>query len=144
VPTAKRAWRIHAAPAVYDFEQASLAADVRDHLVASLRAGVPDHVRAGLGDREQDVTHAALVHAEAAEGIPEHPAHDRYAQRFSGEDQAELHVRGLFPRMEHPSSHSLLSPVTGYRQFTFSRLPRLSCGNHELRRSLDEQCGTGR
>ena len=104
--------------AVEHLEQAALAADVRDKLVAAARAGVPEHVRAGLGDGEQQVVNAALVDSQAGQSVPEDPPHDGYAQRFPGEDQAELDVCGRLPRMKNPRSHPLLSPVAAVSQFT--------------------------
>ncbi len=52
-----------------------------------------------------------LRRCPAGEGVAEYPPHDRHAQRFPGEHQAELNVYGWLPRMEHPRSHPLLSPV---------------------------------
>ena len=110
---------VDAAAAIDDLKQASLAADMRYHFVAAARAGVPNHIGASLGDREEDVTDAVLVYAQPDEGVAEDPAHHRDAQGLTGENQAELNVRGRLPRMEHPRSHPLLSLVAGYTPFTF-------------------------
>jgi len=110
-PATGHARRVEAAAAVDHFKQAALAAYVGHKLVSPARPGVPQHVRAGLRDGEEQVADAALVDAEPSERIAEYPAHHRDAQRFPGEDQAELNVCGWFPRMEHPRSHPLLSPL---------------------------------
>jgi len=54
---------------------------------------VGEHVGAGFGGREQDVVDGFLVHADAAQGVAEDPAHHRHAERLALEHQAELHVR---------------------------------------------------
>src|SRR5260370_15972557 len=102
---------------------------MRYQLISAAWPGVPKHVRACLRHGEEQVVDAALVDAETRERVAEYPAHHRDAQRFPGEDQAELNVCGWFPRMEHPRSHPLLAPCAD-SQFTLWRLPRTSPGNH--------------
>src|ERR1035441_4294489 len=93
-PPARTAPRRPADALVRHLDLAPDRAQAGHHLIAlDLVAAMGEDVGAGFGGREQDVVHGFLVHAEAAQRVPEDPAHPRHTERLGLEDQAELHIR---------------------------------------------------